>query len=484
MTKLNLKLKFCLITFFLFELLGLVRNSQAAEINAISCAQQDVQIAIDSANNGDTVYVPAGNCTWTTTTAYTSSVVCNKEIAIVGAGYTQTVIVDGTGSLFGEELIKSSGDNWRLSGFTFTGMKRRSATEPALIASGTGWRVDNCKFFPVETSSWDNGRGMYAYGTGVIDNNIFYNTYQGVAVFGGDGDTIWSEALTLGTANAVYIEDNTFDYTTVALDGAFDAYSGAKVVFRYNTVNGTIFGTHGFDTGGYRAAFSYEVYNNTFNKSTTGTSTICNIRGGTGVIFNNTITGNYRSFGVANYRSCTDYSGIIGLCDGTNANDGNTDPTETNHGWPCKDQIGRTTNQTSYPLHEWNNTINGQNANISVNDFCDGGTMGTAHVVAGRDYFNDTEDPLYTPYTYPHPLRVEVAVIRSDADNNSTTNTTDALLTLRNSLGLSMTATAWQASVTTGDVDCNGISNSTDALLILRYSLGLEMGTTAWCEGN
>ncbi len=71
---------------------------------------------------------------------------------------------------------------------------------------------------------------------------------------------------------------------------------------------------------------------------------------------------------------------------------------------------------------------------------------------------------------------------RGDVDNSSTTNTTDALLTLRNSLGLSMTGTAWQASATTGDVDCNGTSNSTDALLILRYSLGLNMTSTAWCE--
>ncbi len=75
-------------------------------------------------------------------------------------------------------------------------------------------------------------------------------------------------------------------------------------------------------------------------------------------------------------------------------------------------------------------------------------------------------------------------VIRGDVDNSSTTNTTDALLTLRNSLGLSMTSTAWQTSATTGDVDCNGVSNSTDALLILRYSLGLNMTSTAWCEGN
>lgn len=71
---------------------------------------------------------------------------------------------------------------------------------------------------------------------------------------------------------------------------------------------------------------------------------------------------------------------------------------------------------------------------------------------------------------------------RADVDNSSQINTTDALLTLRNSLGLSMNGTAWQASATTGDVNCDGVSNSTDALLILRYSLGLSMSETGWCE--
>ena len=57
----------------------------------------------------------------------------------------------------------------------------------------------------------------------------------------------------------------------------------------------------------------------------------------------------------------------------------------------------------------------------------------------------------------------------------------DAMLALRNSLGLNMSGTSWQASATIGDVDCNGSSNSTDAMLLLRYSLGLSMDGTGWC---
>ena len=77
---------------------------------------------------------------------------------------------------------------------------------------------------------------------------------------------------------------------------------------------------------------------------------------------------------------------------------------------------------------------------------------------------------------------VENQTIRADVDNNSTINTTDALLTLRNSLGLDMSSTDWFTSSTTGDVNCDNVSNSTDAMLILRHSLGLDMSGTGWCE--
>jgi hypothetical protein len=80
-------------------------------------------------------------------------------------------------------------------------------------------------------------------------------------------------------------------------------------------------------------------------------------------------------------------------------------------------------------------------------------------------------------------IRRAYSVTRADVDQNSSINSTDALLTLRNSLGLEMSGTNWQASSTTGEVNCDSISNSTDALLILRESLGLEMSGTGWCVG-
>ncbi len=78
----------------------------------------------------------------------------------------------------------------------------------------------------------------------------------------------------------------------------------------------------------------------------------------------------------------------------------------------------------------------------------------------------------------------EITVIQVDVNQDSQINTIDAILTLRNSLGLDMSGTAWQVSATTGDVNCDDSSNSTDAILLLRYSLGLNMSGTDWCGIN
>jgi hypothetical protein len=51
------------------------------------------------------------------------------------------------------------------------------------------------------------------------------------------------------------------------------------------------------------------------------------------------------------------------------------------------------------PSYSWNNvyTPTGARVNFTV------GTAGTT-LKEGRDYFNDTPMPRYTPYVYPHPL--------------------------------------------------------------------------------
>ncbi len=66
------------------------------------------------------------------------------------------------------------------------------------------------------------------------------------------------------------------------------------------------------------------------------------------------------------------------------------DPTNTITGrptWP---------HQASDPIYFWNNTLNGTPA-TAASDY--------PNIQVGRDFFNDTPKPGYTPLVYPHPLQ-------------------------------------------------------------------------------
>src|SRR4029078_2447710 len=76
-------------TFTAMGLIGLfsVPAASAATISAPSCSNTDVQAAVNRANDGDVVTVPAGNCTWASHVGLE-----NKNIWVRGAGIGQTVI--------------------------------------------------------------------------------------------------------------------------------------------------------------------------------------------------------------------------------------------------------------------------------------------------------------------------------------------------------------------------------------------------------
>src|ERR1700746_237618 len=74
-----------LVVGILFTVLGRV---EAATINAASPSFTAVNTAIALAANGDTVVIPAGTATWT------SSLIIGKAITLQGAGVGQTIIKD------------------------------------------------------------------------------------------------------------------------------------------------------------------------------------------------------------------------------------------------------------------------------------------------------------------------------------------------------------------------------------------------------
>src|ERR1700733_10727434 len=73
--------KLILILFALLLSAAFSRQAQANTVNALTCKVSDVQTAINSASNGDTVTIP-GSCTWTTGITIPSAI----GITITGIG--------------------------------------------------------------------------------------------------------------------------------------------------------------------------------------------------------------------------------------------------------------------------------------------------------------------------------------------------------------------------------------------------------------
>jgi hypothetical protein len=384
----------------------------ARAITAASCAQEDVQRAIDEARDGDTVLLPAGEAVWMPPAERVPSVlISEKAITLQGAGVDATVITDGSAYAWNSQalVVRGGGKPFRVTGITFRKGTDARGANAISVSDSRNWRIDHCRFDY-------NGAGgaLFSYGDsfGVMDNCTIERAYTGVN-FRGRGDESWMEPLSLGTADAVYIEDCTF--IDVRPDGPTDAYNGARYVFRHNTVTQTDaadtiggIGHHGFDSGHMRSTFSCEVYANTFdgNSWVFGRS-----RGGTGVIFDNVVTGQVGAFYLLVYYRSSDRDEIRRLCgawgpmcDGSNPLDGN----EEENGYPGRDQAGRATDaglgkpQLLEPVYEWNNTLNGEDADLGVQDL---GGRSLDHIKEGRDFFNDTPRPGYRPYAYPHPLR-------------------------------------------------------------------------------
>ncbi|MBW2528214.1 MAG: hypothetical protein JRI23_28820 [Deltaproteobacteria bacterium] len=433
-------------TAFLAAAAVAVSAAHAETITASSCEAADVQAAIESAADDDVVQIPAGECTWTVPVTIGEVVdwdpitFSSPRITLQGAGMGETVIHVDMDSSDDALVVKSEpGNPARVTSMTFTGAKNEGRCQRGIDMGGAaeGWRIDHVQFDYRGVTGTSPGCGISASGVGVIDHCRFENNYTSVAAFG-DGDASWERPLALGSCDAVYIEDNTMTNTELLGDGATDAYGGARYVFRNNQVTNARAGHHGLDSGGYRSPHSFEIYDNQWEWTDSNTWLTWRSRGGTGVIHGNTITGDVNdsiTFGVVNYRTCCCHlctnvapdaygsscdpyvpcadplhtnCGSWGRCDGQSPIDGNT---AGMMGYPCLDQTGRSTDmdddgvQDLEPLYEWDNTVNGGDADVSVNDpwGCADPSMAD-HIQEGRDFYNDTPRPDYTPCAYPHPL--------------------------------------------------------------------------------
>jgi len=511
-------------------------NCFGAVYTAASVERDDVKAAIDLASTGDMVIIPVGAATWTN-----SLKVTNKAITLVGAGY-HTIITRATTA--NEPLIQFSGTptnlvrlsnfrvidggttggtssiiqigNFGLSHYLFTNIARvdHIIITNLLLRDGitfNGWSMslaDNCRI-----DSTVNGQMFQINGLGNA-NTTSTNAANATNMFP-SWDTI---PLSPGTTNMVVMEDIYATYpNTGSGNGTVDSYAGARWAARFFTGTNLSFGAHGTDSSGAnRGTVWYELYGN--NWTNNNNVFPFSFRGGSGLFASNTVVhvadtpqnfiriDNYRNSGTNIYYTTTNSSGfLIPCCNpfGPAAPGEYYVGGEDATGYPAMDQMGMgpptifgTTNvtQTHNPLYAWENYMDGVlglpflNATPYVNtgDYAYIPNS-TNYIVSGRDYFDNTPRPGWTPLSYPHPLRVGAdhnvtitslpmgATITTTADLNSVLSVTTPGVNLYiDQMPITLTAPATYSGLPFEQWKLNGETYSTD----LAITPTVESGQT------
>jgi hypothetical protein len=332
-------------------------SSTPKTIKAASCNTSDVERALQQANNGDTVYIPAGICHWTIGIRYTLV----GSLTIMGAGDQslgggdKTVIVDDINRPDDPPLLlinTAVGQTFRLTGTTIRGGDMRITSNGAVRISGNSKavRVDHSHFDHIRNQSLTFSGWEY----GVVDHNLFdYHKTQVTVRHGnwngetdGWGDQSWADSSYFGSEKFIFIEDNVFNGSATLRGGgaADDCDHGGRLVFRYNTLHDANFQVHEMEGRG-QGCRAYEVYNNMVDSPNVENS-FAYLRTGTGLLWGNTTTGvklfvtghNDRSETInANFPPPPRSWGKCGKLLGPSIWDGNTDST----GYPCFNQLGR-----------------------------------------------------------------------------------------------------------------------------------------------
>jgi hypothetical protein len=358
---------------------------------AASAAASDVQSCVSAASNGDTILVPSGTVSYSGAVDIPSS----KCITINGQG---GVTITNSPAF---TMEASTSCESRITGFTFTGSSSNPPGTDVNVTSTTStsaYRIDHNTF---TNSAQSIFLAVSGNGPGLLDHNTFTGGGASEDIhnlgMGAGSEAGWQDTVVPGGSQMVFIEDNTFnDSDSNVINSGIESYYGARTVLRHNTFNFTQIDQHG--TAGNVGARWWEAYDNTFNNQNQNQCCYITMRGGTGVIWGNTATGNNQG------------SGSIDLY------------YEESGTWPQAWQPGSGINGyttphgscgslNSAPAYVWGNS-----SNMPVS------SQTPSLVELNRDYFVSASQPSsmqweeasgdscsttynYTPYVYPHPLQ-------------------------------------------------------------------------------
>ena len=284
----------------------------------------DVQGAVNDATAGDTVQIPEGTFVWGANGSYLN---VSKAITVEGLSRANTIIhISTTAGNYGSATIRVS-NGAIIRNFTVSPL----ADNKTPISIG-GFTPPYARVTEINNSPavGINSYFVYGGGYGLIDNcNVVGGRGDAELIFTRGPTNAWQTPHTMGTAEAIIIEDCVFSGSGYVSD--FNANS--RAVVRFTTIEGQMkIDTHGVSTNSPpRSGRQTEAYRNTWTVTGVVYYTSFEIRGGTGIIFDNTATNTAPShwFGILDYG----YKGIY-----TNYGNGSIYGTPT--WYPLKDQIG------------------------------------------------------------------------------------------------------------------------------------------------
>ncbi len=331
----------------------------AETCTAATLTPEAVWEAINAAKDGDTVQLPAGTADWPKGWNSLRGAKM-KAITIQGAGMDKTVICDRRtrGYFVPFQLLGVEGKPFRVTGITFVGPDLTSAGPSGGFVSISGtcknFRIDHCKFKNAQTMMSITGDTYGLIDHCWFDDEDWERSPAQPIWCSGPGAPNYRKPLTLGTAAALYLEDNEVHLGPGATKGGDVPWiapnNGARVVIRHNNIVNSqieIYG-HGVQKGFYGCQQA-EIYDNAFSavglKQGSPQGFIF-INAGVAIVFNNTVTGttyNCKTIQLTHERSFQDRGGF-GVCDGKNPVDGNQIPAgQKGAGYPCMGQPGRGT---------------------------------------------------------------------------------------------------------------------------------------------
>lgn len=453
---------------FVAWLLVLPVNHAAVAVPAADLTWQSVSNAIATANAGDVVVLPAGSNNWGNV-----ELVSTKRIYITGLGQARTTIGKTTGRAIRIAAFTSGTNVYGYSHFRVAG---GSSASFGLLALGTstGYPATSSNYnYRVHHVTFDylTNRGMYIVGKhkGVVDHCTFkaYNnivaqgyTVQGVTRAGtveacNQSCQTYTNTLSFGTYNDfAYIEDCIWDWLGDG-DGALDHYNDVNAVARFNFfTNCNYMVCH--ESAYNRSSQAIEMYGNKAYGTGPGIGfdAISHIRAGAWIACSNELTTTgytmtqpgprltyYRSSGRNVFPDYPAGYYSAGSVTGTNRLDGNLNVVPDEYGYPAMDQPGwadpqvaTTTNltQTFYGCYFKDNMYLGANVPVVVDSFASGGNPDNVDLTGaagagvwiansadliqeGRDYFNQTLRPGWSPAPYPHELVTNVALSPASA---------------------------------------------------------------------